>query len=173
MNIKKLSAAQTTNNIAFQARFSKDDINTFIKAATPKDQFDQKDPREEIPKLYTALKFLDENHPDKILKLVTSMTPARRYISSTDEYIIENYQTTSTSIYNEKGKQLCSIVSPRELCYKYHPLSALYDLCIGKTGNTNNKRYLLMPPSVFENEWWKNRNVKIEDIEKLAFDYNA
>ena len=75
MDIKKVSAAQTTNKIAFKARFFKDDIKTLIKEATPKSAFDSKDPRVEIPKLYTALKFLDENPlPNSLVNFLDNLS---------------------------------------------------------------------------------------------------
>lgn len=163
MDIKKVSAAQTTNKIAFKARFFKDDIKTLIKEATPKSAFDSKDPRVEIPKLYTALKFLDENHPDKMLKLNTDTQLYREKKAALSHG--ESYShATFTKIFNENGKKLVD---------EEKPLYALYGLCLKSLHATHDKRYLRMPQSVFENEWWKNRNVTIEDVEKLAFDYNA
>ena len=169
MDIKKVSAVQTTNKIAFKARFSKDDIKTLIKEATPKGYGDSRTLRIEIPKLYTALKFLDENHPDKMLHLSTSAyrDPQKNIVMEHGEYPCYN---TFTQIFNERGNELVSIDGDNNF------LGALYGLCrldcsIGY--GRSYKRYLRMPFSVFENEWWKNRNVTIEDVEKLAFDYNA
>ena len=60
----------------------------------------------------------------------------------------------------------------KEISTGYNALDAIENIFL-KRDNKKSDTFLLMPKSVYENAWWKNRNVNVEDIEKFALDVEA
>lgn len=96
-----------------------------------------------VPTTYTCLEYLDSILPGQKLRLI-------------------NYGRGCELRANDKLLGVSSGV-----------LSAIRNACVKDDEQVIARNYMRMPQSVFENEWWKNRFVKAEDIEKFALDIEA
>lgn len=145
MNIQKLNC-NTNCQPKFTARFPKAELQKVIN-----ESIQYSDLQERLPKLYTSLEYLDSILPD------TKLGMTYRWVSSRD------YRQAPV-IVDQNNKFMSS---------GYSALDALEKIFLKRENNKNSDLFLLMPESVYENAWWKNRNVKVEDIEKFALDVNA
>ena len=151
---------QHKNNMSFKAQFPKRDIELLIKeqedavANLWKNYKIRSIP--DYPKLYTFLERIAEIKEGTTarLKLGNSQgggwaTPkAYPRIEIDGELLMEN-------IGGDRGK------------YWYDTLEKAV---LGGSENNFGIPYFFMPRSVYEQTWWKHRNVTADDIRKLAID---
>lgn len=156
MNVQKIGY-NTNNQPQFGARFPKADLQKAVKEVK-----DSEYANELIPRLYTSLEYLDSIFPGKKLKL-KEYVMGREVVLPSQE--VKLHMCSSAFLEDDK-EHLCS--------YSSDSLSAIEQLFLEDPAEKlASKQYLRMPKSVYENLWWKNRNVKAEDIEKFAFDVEA
>lgn len=144
MNIQK-NYYSTNSNPNFTARFPKAELQKVIKDTMMSSDF-----QERLPRLYTSLEYLDSILPGKELKIKDMWYGSRAS---------EIYPT----IFDQNNKTIST---------GYNALDAIENIFL-KRDNKKSDSFLLMPKSVYENAWWKNRNVNVEDIEKFALDVEA
>ena len=131
---------------SFKAQMSKEDIKIAIDTMKKIEKYENYNPHEMLPQLYTVLKYAESCPGDKL-----------KFKKFKDSYTGYDYYTLNLD--GEKLVHSDSLDGAWALLFRSYIKSA--------AGITTHAR---MPQSVFEQKWFENRNVTEQDVLNLAYD---
>ena len=152
---------------SFNAKFTKKDIKELIQVCDT-------DNKSVYPKIYTMLKYLTEAPFEKVqFEYVVDKKGDKKYRivkrkNDLYKYIEENKSigvqiVSFVEKYGRKSKEILGVDYQKAV-----PMNALKDATV--TAEDEHYGYIKMPERIFEQEWWNNRHVTVDDIKKLAID---